>query len=209
MQRDKALTVAVEADTSGFDLALKQAGRSAEDFGRSFSSTLRNSIASGKSFEDTLRSIALRLSSMAFDKAMAPVENMMDTMFGSLFSGFAGGGGGFGLPKMGGSAGSFSASGLMAFAKGGVVGGAGSGATLFSYNGQSAGGLGVMAEKGAEAIMPLARGSDGRLGIAAAGGSGVNVVFNVQARDEASFRRSEGQLTAMLARAVARGQRNL
>ena len=57
--------------------------------------------------------------------------------------------------------------------------------------------------------MPLARGPDGRLGVAARGGAGVNVTFNVTAQDAESFMRSETQLAAMLSRAVSLGQRNL
>jgi phage-related minor tail protein len=70
--------------------------------------------------------------------------------------------------------------------------------------------VGLAGERGAEAIMPLARGPDGRLGVAASGaGGGVNVTFNVSTPDAESFRRSEGQVAAMVARAVALGQRNL
>ena len=39
--------------------------------------------------------------------------------------------------------------------------------------------------------------------------SGVNVVFHVTTPDAESFRRAEGEVAAMLARAVARGQRGL
>ena len=71
-------------------------------------------------------------------------------------------------------------------------------------------GLGVMGERGAEAVMPLARGPDGRLGVAASGGGrSVNVVVNIATPDADSFRRSEAQVSAALARAVARGQRGL
>ena len=71
-------------------------------------------------------------------------------------------------------------------------------------------GLGLMGEAGAEAILPLKRGSDGALGVAApAGGGGAQIVFNVTATDAASFRKSEGQIAAMLARSVGRGQRGL
>jgi len=38
---------------------------------------------------------------------------------------------------------------------------------------------------------------------------GLNVVFNVTTPDAQSFRRAEGEVAAMLARAVARGQRGL
>ena len=69
--------------------------------------------------------------------------------------------------------------------------------------------VGIAGERGAEAILPLSRGPDGRLGVAAQGGGGVNVVFNVTTPDADSFQRSESQVAAMLARAVALGQRNL
>ncbi len=90
----------------------------------------------------------------------------------------------------------------MPFASGGVV----SAPTYFPMRRS----VGLMGEAGAEAILPLQRGADGRLGVAAGGGGGaVNVVFNVTAADAASFRKSEAQITGMLARAVARGSRTL
>ena len=68
-----------------------------------------------------------------------------------------------------------------------------------------------MGERGAEAIMPLARGDDGRLGVIAQNPNSrpVAVTVNIAATDIDSFRRSEAQLTGALARAVARGQRFL
>ena len=70
--------------------------------------------------------------------------------------------------------------------------------------------MGIAGEAGPEAILPLSRGSDGRLGVRAqGGGAGVNVTFNVTTPDADSFRRSEGQIAAMLSRVVGRGQRNL
>ena len=46
-----------------------------------------------------------------------------------------------------------------------------------------------MGEKGPEAILPLKRSSDGRLGVASprTAAPGINVTFNVQAADAASF----------------------
>jgi phage-related minor tail protein len=55
----------------------------------------------------------------------------------------------------------------------------------------------------------LTRGADGRLGVRAQGGGALNVTFNVSTPDPASFRRAESEVSAMLARAVARGQRGL
>ena len=63
-----------------------------------------------------------------------------------------------------------------------------------------------LGEAGPEAVLPLTRGSDGRLGVSAGGGS-VNVTFNVTANDARSFMASEAELSAMLLRAVKRGTR--
>jgi len=69
------------------------------------------------------------------------------------------------------------------FAKGGVV----SSPTLFSSNG----GAGLMGEAGAEAILPLARGSDGRLGVRTTqGAASINVTFNISTPDVQGFRKS-------------------
>ena len=87
------------------------------------------------------------------------------------------------------------------FADGGVV----ARPTFFG----SGGGLGLMGERGAEAIMPLARGPDGRLGVAASGGQGAATHVNVtiSTPDVAGFQRSQVQIAGALARAVARGRR--
>lgn len=86
------------------------------------------------------------------------------------------------------------------FAKGGVLGGP----VAFPLRG----GLGLAGEAGAEAVLPLARGSDGRLGVRA-GGGGMQVVVNIQTPDIESFRASRSQVAATMLRALERGQRNL
>jgi phage-related minor tail protein len=70
--------------------------------------------------------------------------------------------------------------------------------------------MGLMGEAGPEAILPLARGADGRLGVRAAGGGGrpVQVTVNVTTPDVAGFVRSQGQVAAAVGRVLARGQRN-
>ena len=76
----------------------------------------------------------------------------------------------------------------MPFAQGGVV----SAPSYFPLGR----GLGVMGEKGAEAVMPLARGPDGRLGVrSSAGGRPMSVTVNVSTPDAESFRRSEAQVS--------------
>ncbi len=110
------------------------------------------------------------------------------------------------LLSFGGNAFPFASGGVLAagrvtpFAQGGVV----AAPTFFPM----ARGLGLMGERGAEAVMPLARGPDGRLGVRSAGGT-TPVTVNITATDVESFKRSETQVAAALARAVARGRRGL
>lgn len=72
--------------------------------------------------------------------------------------------------------------GVQAFAQGGVV----NSPTLFPH----AGGMGLMGEAGPEAIMPLKRGADGRLGVAASGarqgGAVIQINVQVDAQGQAS-----------------------
>ena len=117
----------------------------------------------------------------------------MGSIVGSLF-----GGGGSAFAK----GGVLSRGMVMPFAQGGVIG-----APTYFPLGR---GLGLMGEQGAEAVMPLARGPDGRLGVRSGrGGRPVSVTMNVSTPDAESFRRSEAQVSAALARAVARGQRGM
>ena len=65
--------------------------------------------------------------------------------------------------------------------------------------------LGVAGEAGPEAILPLARGRDGRLGVAMSGASAAaNVTVHIATPDADSF----GYITGQIARAVVRGQRS-
>jgi len=168
-------------------------------FGRSLSGALASGVVQGRRFEDVLRSLGQRLIEIGFRAALRPV----DAALGSAFEG---------LLRSAGGAGSSGFAGLFGlgqpldirpvpFAEGGIVSSPG----MFPLGR----GLGLAGERGAEAILPLQRGSDGRLGVAAAGGGGANVNVTIVTQDVASFRRSEVQLSSALARAVARGQRGL
>jgi phage-related minor tail protein len=101
---------------------------------------------------------------------------------------------------------------LTPFAKGGVPGHvvpfAGGGVVSSPSYFPMGRNVGLMGEAGAEAILPLQRSADGRLGVAASGsGAPVSIVFNVTTPDATSFRKSEAQVAGMLARAVSRGSR--
>lgn len=89
--------------------------------------------------------------------------------------------------------------GITGFADGGIV----NSPLLFPMRG----GAGVAGEAGPEAIMPLARGPDGKLGVRG-GGGGAHITINISTPDIQSFRQSQAQIAAMVSRTVARGERN-
>ena len=96
----------------------------------------------------------------------------------------------------------FAATRVRPFASGGLV----TGPTAFPMRG---GRTGLMGEAGPEAILPLERGPDGKLGVQSGGGGRpVQVVMNVSTPDVENFRRSGGQIAAQMGRALARGRRN-
>lgn len=79
-----------------------------------------------------------------------------------------------GVPSANGNA--FGKNGIMPFAMGGIV----TKPTLFRYANGGVPGTGLMGEAGPEAIIPLRRGRDGKLGVAGGGGS-TSVTVNVDA----------------------------
>lgn len=185
--------------TLSLSLDTSQAQRAMEDMerlGRRFSSTLTRAFvdlaAKGKGLDEVFRSLALSLSQLVLKAALRPLTDALGGALGNVASG------GLGFAKGGVLQNQLP----VPFAQGGVV------RSPVSFP-LADGRIGVAGERGAEAILPLARGADGRLGVAAQGGGAMSVTFNVTTPDADSFRRSESQLAAMVARAVALGQRNL
>lgn len=161
----------------------------AKGFARAMTSAFSQAVTGGKQFEDVLKSLALKVSDLALKAALKPLTNGLASGFDSLFSGLFGG-------AAAGSAGS-----AQPFASGGVIG-------TPSYFPMLGGGTGLAGEAGPEAILPLQRAADGRLGVAGAGGGSV-VNIQIATPDADSFRRSESYVTGQIARAVQRGQRGL
>ncbi len=184
------LTINVTADTVQFRNAIREVTREASGFGSAISRAFKDAVAGGKSFEAVLSGLALRLAGLALDRALQPVSNYLGGAIDTLFKSFGLANGGV-----------VSGGAVRPFAQGGVV----TAPTVFPL----ARGLGLMGEAGAEAVLPLARGPDGVLGVRSGGGPPISVTFNVTAADAESFRKSEAQVTAMLARAVSRGRRGL
>jgi phage-related minor tail protein len=92
--------------------------------------------------------------------------------------------------------------GIKPFASGGVIG-------TPSYFPMLNGGIGLAGEAGPEAILPLTRGPDGRLGVACQSGGVTTIHVQIATPDPDSFRRSENYITGQIARAVSRGQRGM
>lgn len=168
-------------EAEGLRDVLDDLERRSRSFGSALTGALSSATRGGKGLEDVLRGAGLRLTEIALSAGLKPLEGML----GSALSGLAG-----------------TFSNVTPFANGGVV----STPTYFPMGGQT----GLMGETGSEAILPLRRGADGALGVAAAGGGApVNIIFNVTAEDAGSFRKSQGQIASMLTRTVGRGQRGL
>lgn len=181
-------------------------GVSANAFAKAMTKAFTQATAGGKQFDDVLKNMALKLSSMAVTNAFKPLAKSFSKGLSSIFKDiFNGGGTGGGDVSAGGDGTStfFAKGGIKPFASGGVIGAP----TYFPMSG----GLGLAGEAGPEAIVPLSRGPGGRLGVAMTGGPAPlsNITVQIVTPDAASFRRSESYLTGQIARAVLRGQRSL
>ncbi len=182
--------VTFRADTQELENALKNLEDRSRQFGSVLTSALKGAVVNGRSLEDTLKGIALSLSGMALDAALKPLQGLFSSMFSGLLGGL--------MPFANGGV----TGGVQAFASGGVVA-----SPTYFPNGS---GIGLMGEAGAEAILPLQRGQDGRLGVAVnGGGKQAPVVINISTPDAASFVKSQAQVSAIVARAAGRGGRYL
>jgi len=172
--------------------ALGKAGRDAgEILGKAFS----RAAVQGKDLSSTLKETLLALSQHTLRRSVTSFQ-------GALARGLSGV---FGQLVRNANGNAFSGGRVIPLARGGVV----SSPTTFPL---SAGAAGVMGEAGPEAVMPLARGPDGRLGVRAESGGAqrqIHVNFNVTTPDAAGLLRSEAQIAAMLQRVAERGKRNL
>jgi len=194
-----SMTATFQAELRGMQDSMLYTNREVSSMSRSIGSGLRRAfdgvIFDGMRLSDALRTVATSMVDAAYNAAISPVQNALG---GAIANGINGLFSGMSLFEKGGA---FSSGRVTPFARGGVV----SGPTTFPMRG----GTGLMGEAGPEAIMPLTRGPDGRLGVAGAGGSRpVQVTMNVSTPDAAGFRRSQTQIAAQLSRAMARGQRN-
>ncbi|WP_412072915.1 phage tail tape measure protein [Tritonibacter mobilis] len=185
MDRVRAAFAATQADAADFETGLSRGLRRA----------MKDLVVGGDSLSDALESLAKTMINTTFNSAMRPVTDHLGGLVSDGIGALVGGI----LPFADGAA--FSQGKVTPFARGGVV----SSPTHFPMRG----GLGLMGEAGPEAILPLARGHDGSLGVKTQGsGKSPTVVMHVTTPDVAGFQRSRGQIAAQMSRMLARGNRN-
>lgn len=163
-------------------------------FSRGLKGAIDGLVDGSSSLADTMKSLRQSMLDTVYDAAVTPVTDhaggLLAQAVGGLMNSL--------LPYANGAA--FSQGRVMPFATGGIV----TGPVTFPLRG----GTGLMGEAGPEAILPLTRDANGKLGVRAAGGGRpVSVTMNITTPDVEGFRRSSGQIAAQVGRALARGNR--
>ncbi|WP_108484067.1 phage tail tape measure protein [Oceaniglobus ichthyenteri] len=193
------MAAAFDGELKRMQSTIANTGREVSVLSSGISRGLRKSfdglIFDGMKLSDALNGLAQSMINAAYNAAMRPVTNHFGGLFATGIEGIINGFSGFA------NGGSFAQGRVMPFAQGGIV----SSPTTFPMRG----GTGLMGEAGPEAIMPLSRGADGRLGVRSAGGQApVTVVMNISTPDVQGFQRSQSQIAARMGRALGQGQRN-
>ena len=180
---DEAMNVAEAVGEVGVN-AVRDLGDAFADF-----------VTTGKAnFRDFANSVISDLARIFAKKALFQGLSLIPGVGSFLGLGGGGGGASTGFSKTGfydpitgkGAAGpNFGFANGAAFAKNKIVpyamGGIVNKPTLFQYANGGSGRFGLMGEAGAEAILPLRRGTNGKLGVEASGGSMGNITVNVDA----------------------------
>ncbi len=191
---------------AGFDGELRNmqkvlgaTGQDVATLEKSFSRDLRKAfnglVFDGVTLSDALKNVAKTVANAAYNSAMKPVTDQLGKVLTSGIGGLV-----ENLLPFGDGA-PFTQGRVMPFANGGVV----SGPVTFPMRG----GRGLMGEAGPEAILPLSRGADGKLGVRSEGNGGsVQVVMNITTPDVEGFRRSQSQIATQMSRALGRSNRN-
>ena len=195
----QSMTAAFSDELQKMRSSLSETSRDVDAVSKGFSKGLKHAIDGlifdGMKLSDVLSTVGRSMMNSVYNAAMKPVTNHLGGMLASGMSGLLAGA----KPFANGA--SFAQGRVLPFATGGVV----DGPTMFPMRG----GTGLMGESGPEAIVPLSRGPDGRLGVRSQGGArAVNVTMNITTPDVQGFRRSESQIAAQMSRALARGERN-
>jgi phage-related minor tail protein len=171
-----------QQDFTSVNNSLDKMNTTASQLSKSLTTAFSSAQSSGKSFDQTLQSITTNLGKMVISNTASPIATLVQSGLSNL--------------------GSAVQSTVTAFANGGIV-------NQPQFFNTSSGQAGLMGERGAEAIIPLARGPDGQLGLKTDGQQNQPAInISIATPDASSFVRSQVQMSSMIARAVARGQRS-
>ena len=178
------------------------AQRLSDAAGQAFSGMVLDIVDGSKSAQQALKDFGKTIANMVMQQIMAMTVTRLFSAgmmgaFGGLGGAAAFGAGGMGPPAYANGA-AFNRGVVVPYSYGGIVGSP-------SYFPMAGGRTGLMGESGPEAIMPLRRGSDGKLGVQSAGNTQKNVTINmnVSTPDADSFRRSKTQIARSLKAAQA------
>lgn len=178
---DKLRTFRIEL--KGLEVA-KQLKAIADGVGNSFGNAFADIITGSKSAKDAIKSLYMEISRLVVQQMVAvPIAKAVSGGMGSLMGlGFASGA-------------AFSQGSVVPMASGSIV----SSPTYFPMSG---GRTGLMGEAGPEAVMPLRRMANGRMGVESSGGGTTHVTMIINTPDADSFRRSESMITSKMKRVM-------
>jgi hypothetical protein len=169
-------------------------------------------------FKDLASYFTKMATQMIADAIRMMAIKLLTNLLSSVIGGFTGGGGGMDLGKNFSSAGAgstgidwgqavkykrnalgnaYGANGIVPFAAGGVF----DQPTFFKFANGGTMSNGVLGEAGPEAVMPLKRGRDGKLGVAGGGGGGTTINVSVDAKGSSA--QGDSGKGNQLARAIA------
>jgi TP901 family phage tail tape measure protein len=164
----------------------------AEGIGDSFADSFDDAILGAKSFGEAVASLASDIQRLLLRQLVSqPIANVLTSAVGGMFGGI--------IPSANGNI--FQNGDVVPFANGGIV----NSPFMFNLNN---GKRGLMGENGPEGILPLERGSDGKLGVRSNGSGGGNTIvhnhtWNINTPNADSFRRSSVQIRNEAQRAVS------
>jgi lambda family phage tail tape measure protein len=158
-------------------------------FGNSFKGVITGSMTAKEALASFFSSVAEYFADMAAKMIAEWIKLAILNTVLKLFPGFGGAGAGLSdlsapatinnpLGVLNANGNAFASNNIIPYANGGIV----NRPTMFKFARGGAMATGVMGEAGPEAIMPLKRGADGKLGVASAGGSNVTVNVSVDAK---------------------------
>lgn len=165
---------------------VRETNQAAKELGLTFASAFEDAIVDGKKFSDVLKGLAQDLLRIAARKAITePLADWASKAVANL------------IPSANGNV--FNNSPALSAYSGSIV----SNPTVFPF----AKGVGLMGEAGPEAILPLKRGSNGKLGVSMEGGGGgvtVNNYIDARGADAGAEQRIRRAMAETEDRAVSR-----